>query len=80
MTFLDDVMTRVPVEQITRQAREVRFWRTVLVVLAGALFGVGWVAFKAFAVLWLALVWSATAVKLGWAEGRKGGSTARQRT
>lgn len=70
MTFLDDVLQRVPVEQINRQAREVHFWRTVLLVLAGVLFGVGWLAAKGFAVLWLAVAWTATAVKLGWAAGR----------
>lgn len=63
---------RVPVERITREARQVHFWRSVLTLLAGLLFGLGWLAAKAFAVLWLAGVWSATAVKVGWQEGRRG--------
>lgn len=63
---------RVPVERITREAREIRFWRTVLTLLAGLLFGLGWLAAKAFTLLWLAAVWSATAVKVGWQEGRRG--------
>lgn len=71
MAFLDDVLHRVPVEQISREAREVRFWRTVLVVLAALLFGAGWVTAKAFSVLWLALAWTATAVRLGWQDARK---------
>jgi hypothetical protein len=70
VAFLDDVLRRVPVEQITREAREARFWRTVLLVLAGVLFGLGWLAFKTFAVVWLAMAWTATAVKLGWKAAR----------
>ena len=70
MAFLDDVLTRVPVEQINRQAREVHFWRTVATVLAGLLFGVGWLVAKFFRVLWLAVVWVAVAVQLGWKAGR----------
>lgn len=67
---------RVPVERISTEAREVRFWRTVLTVLAGLLFGLGWLAAKAFGLLWLAAVWSATAVKVGWQEGRRGAAGA----
>lgn len=65
------VVERVPLERITAQARQVRFWRTVLTVIAGVLFAAGWLAAKAFALAWLVLVWSVTAVRLGWAEGRK---------
>lgn len=71
MTFLDDVLERVPVEQINREARQVRFWRTTLTLIAGLLFGVGWLAAKVFTGLWLVLAWSATAVKVGWQEGRR---------
>lgn len=63
---------RVPVERITAEARQVSFWRTVLRVLAGMLFGLGWLAAKTVAVLWLAVAWSATAVRLGWQEARRG--------
>ena len=75
MAFLDDVLVRVPVEQINREAREIHFWRAVATLLAGLLFAVGWLTAKAFAVLWLALVWSATAVKVGWQAGRAGPRT-----
>lgn len=61
---------RVPVDQISEQAKEVRFWRTVLTMLAGLLFGLGWLAAKGFAVAWLALSWSVIAVRVGWREAR----------
>lgn len=64
------LLDRVPVDQISEQAREVRFSRTLLTVIAGILFGLGWVVAKAFGLAWLALAWSATAVKVGWQEGR----------
>ena len=63
---------RVPVERITDEARKVAFWRSVLRLLAAVLFGIGWLVAKAFAVLWLAGVWSVTAVRLGWQEARRG--------
>jgi uncharacterized membrane protein YedE/YeeE len=78
VAFLDDVLQRVPVEQINRQAREVRFWRTVLLALAGLLFGVGWLVAKGFAVAWLAMAWTATAVKVGWQAGRAPASRTRR--
>jgi hypothetical protein len=71
VTFLDGVLEHVPVEQINRQAREIHFWRTMLTLCAGLLFGLGWLVAKAFAVAWLAMAWTATAVKVGWQEGRK---------
>lgn len=63
---------RVPVERITAEAKQVSFWRSVLRLLAAVLFGLGWLTAKAFAVLWLAGVWSVTAVRLGWQEARRG--------
>jgi hypothetical protein len=60
------VLDRVPVDQITERARQVRPGRTVLTVIAGALFGLGWVVAKVFGVLWLAFTWSWAAVGVGW--------------
>jgi hypothetical protein len=68
MTTLTEL---IPVDEITAQAREVHFWRTVLTLIAAVLFGAGWVTAKVFAVLWLAAAWSFTAVRVGWQEGRK---------
>ncbi len=64
------VLDRVPVDAITEQARQVKFWRTALTVIAGVLFGAGWLTAKGFGVLWLASAWCAVAVREGWREGR----------
>ncbi len=66
------ILDRVPVEEITAEAREVKFGRTLLTVIAGILYGIGWVVAKAFNGLWLVMAWCAVAVKLGWMEARKG--------
>ena len=60
------VLDRVPLDEITGQAREAKPGRTLLTVIAGALFGLGWLTARVFAVLWLALSWSWVAVREGW--------------
>jgi hypothetical protein len=64
-------LDRVPLERISAEAREVRFGRTLLLLLAGLLYGVGWVAAKAFILLWRAVAWMGVAIKVGWTEARK---------
>lgn len=64
---------RVPVDKISEQAKEVRFWHTVATALAGLLWGLGWLTAKAFALVWLALAWAVVAVRVGWADGRRSG-------
>jgi len=61
---------RVPVEEITAQAREVRFGPTVLLWIAAVFYAVGWFSGKTLGVVWLALVWSWTAARVGWQEAR----------
>lgn len=70
MSALDTMLDRVPVDRITTEAREVHFRRTVLTVLAGLLWLVGWSAGKAFTAVWFALAWAWTAVRLGWSDAR----------
>lgn len=65
-TFLD----RIPVDRITRQARDVHAGRALLTLIAGAFYVVGWVVFKVAAVLWLALAWCAVATREGWRQAR----------
>lgn len=60
------VLDRVPVDDITTQAREVRFGLTVLTLLAAMFYGLGWVLGKA----WLGVAWAGVAVRTGWRESR----------
>lgn len=62
----------IPLDRISEQAERIKFGRTVLTILAGLLFGFGWVVAKVFAVIWLAVAWSAAAVTVGWQEARSG--------
>ena len=61
-----EILARVPVDEITAQAREVKPGRTVLTVVAAVLFGLGWVTAKVFATVWLGLMWAGVAVRVGW--------------
>lgn len=69
------VLDRVPIDRISAEAREVRFGRTLLTVVAAILFGIGWLAAKVVGLVWRAVAWCAIAVKVGWLEARKGGRT-----
>lgn len=81
MATVLDRLDRVPVDRITTEAREVDFVRTLLAVLGGLLYGLGWIAAKTcllavrvfgrvFAALWVAAAWAAVAVKIGWVDAR----------
>ncbi|MFW6034029.1 MAG: hypothetical protein ACOC9R_02735 [bacterium] len=65
------VLDRVPVDRVAAEAREIQFRRTALTLLAGLFFVVGWVAGKTLGAVWLAVAWSAAAVKVGWQEARR---------
>lgn len=67
MTFLDEALT----DRITEQAKRVRFSRVALTILAGLLFGLGWLAAKTVTAVWFVLAWCVTAIRVGWQEGRK---------
>lgn len=76
---MTSVAERVPLDRISRRAHAARPGRTALVVVAAVLFGVGWVACRAFAVAWLALVWCGSAVIEGWQASRKAEAVRRAR-
>lgn len=57
----------IDVDNITAQAREVKFSRTLLTIIASIFYGIGWI----FGAAWLAVVWCAIAIKVGFNEGRK---------
>lgn len=61
----------VSVDDITRQAREIRLGRTLLTWIGALLFAVGWIARKTVVVLWLACAWAFVAVREGWREAGK---------
>lgn len=63
------VLHNVPLDRIGAVSREVRFGRTVLTLLAGFFFGLGWLAARGFALAWLGLAWTVTAFRLGWVQG-----------
>jgi hypothetical protein len=66
------VLERVPVDRITVAAREVHVARSLLAVLLGVLYGLGWVTRKCA----LGLAVAGMSVKLGWQDaGRPAGAT-----
>lgn len=69
------ILDRVPVDRITNEAREIHFGRFLLTVIGGLFFALGWIVAKTFTVLWLAMTWSWTAIKVGWQEGRNSART-----
>jgi hypothetical protein len=63
-------LDRVPADEISRHAREVRPGRAVAAAAAFVLVGAGFVLARVCAGLWLALAWSFIAVREGWRDGR----------
>jgi uncharacterized membrane protein YedE/YeeE len=73
-------LDRVPLDRISQRAHAARPGRAVLAVIAGLLFGLGWLAYKTCAVAWLALAWCGSAVIEGWQSARVAGAAQRART
>ncbi len=65
MTVLD----RVPLDDITAQARQVRLGHVLLTLLAGFFYVIGWTVGRLF----LGVVWCGVAVRTGWKAGRASG-------
>jgi hypothetical protein len=76
---MTSVTERVPLDRIERRAHAARPGRTALVVVAAALFGLGWAAYRACALAWLALAWCGSAVIEGWQEARRAETVRRAR-
>lgn len=70
--MLTAIEGRVPVEEITLRARQLRIGRTLLTLIAGVLYGLGWLAGKIIGGAFLGVAWTCTAVKVGWIEARHG--------
>ena len=76
---MTSVAERVPLDRISRRAHAARPGRTVLAAVALVLFGLGWLAYRACAVAWLALAWCSSAVIEGWQEARRAEALRRAR-
>lgn len=62
---MTSIAERVQLDDITAQARQVRFGRLLLTFLAAVFFAIGWVTGRAF----LALAWCGVAIRVGWQAG-----------
>lgn len=69
------VLDAVPVEAIDAQARQVDIARMVLAVIAAVFYGIG----RLVGALVLMVAWAATAVRIGYADGRGRGAHSRGR-
>jgi uncharacterized membrane protein YciS (DUF1049 family) len=63
------IAERVQLDDITAQARQVRFGRLLLTVLAAVFFAIGWTFGRVF----YGLAWCGVAVKVGFQAGRAHG-------
>ena len=68
MTTLTLAAMRDMRSRVTAEARTVEVLPTVLTLVAGLLWLVGWLAGKVLLALWFVLVWAAVAVRVGWVE------------
>jgi uncharacterized membrane protein YciS (DUF1049 family) len=66
------ITQRLPVDEITRQASDIRVGRVLLTALAAVFFAIGWTVARVF----LGVVWCAVAVKVGWQAGAARGKPA----
>jgi hypothetical protein len=56
------------VDRVNAEAKDVHFWRTVLTVVAAALYGIGWTIGWVFKGIWLVLTWCFAAAKVGFGD------------
>ena len=61
---------RYHVDEITKQARDVKPGQVVLALIASVLFGLGWLIAKLFTLAFFCGAWSAVAIRTGWREAR----------
>lgn len=74
------LLDRVDTAAITVEARQVRFWVTVLSVVAFLLIGAGKLAYWTLSTLWLVGVWTCVAVRTGWREAKAADQAKRRRS
>jgi hypothetical protein len=64
------ITRRADIDRITAEAVNVRVGRSLLTLIAALLYLVGWTAAKVSYGLWIALVWSFTAIRIGWQDAQ----------
>ena len=69
-------LDRIPLDEITERARQARPGHAFATVVAGVLFGLGWLIAKLFGVMWFALAWLYMAADEGWRAARGSGRPA----
>lgn len=67
-------LEQATLDRIRAEAQALRPLRTLLTLLASLLWALGWLAAKSVGVLWAGVAWSLAAAKVGWSDGRGGGS------
>lgn len=60
------LLDRPQIDDITRQAHEIRPARTILMWVGALLFAIGWVIHKTFMGAWFVGAWAFVAVREGW--------------
>jgi len=65
------VVARVPVDEISQAAREVRLGRILLEVIGAPFYVLGWLVFWVVVGGLRGVIWVAIAVKFGWMDARK---------
>jgi hypothetical protein len=72
---LDDMLSRVPVDEIGARARQIRLGHILLTVLGAVLIGVSWCAAKVLLLAWFVLWgwarWVIAALMVGWEAAAK---------
>jgi hypothetical protein len=64
------VLDRVPTDRISARAKALSAGRVALTVVAGVLFGVGWLVAKTLGGAWFVLAWCFAAMQVGWTDAR----------
>jgi hypothetical protein len=61
---------RVPLDDITAEARKASPGRAIAAVIGGFLFAIGWLLAKSFRVVWFSGAWMFSAAKIGWRQAQ----------
>lgn len=74
------VLEAIPLDKIRAEAANIRPLHTLLTLIAGIFYVLGWVAFKTFAIAWATIAWSVAAIKVGFMEAKAADAAKRKAT